>query len=245
MSFIDNIIGNAGSLLGNESESLGVTIARTAILGAILNRIHAANNKDNGKDEAKRNIITVDVDPDYSIPVVYGDAFVRGKVTDAYMDNNCDTMWFCITICEKTGYVQSTGYPSAFTIPEVYWNDSKVQFKGDRFTVDKLISADGDVDDKVSGLIEIYLYGGNSITPLNGGGVATGLMPNWGTNEVMSDLVFALVKVEYDKDAGVTRLGNLTFKVKNTMKQPGDVLYDYMTNTRYGAGIDSGEINGL
>jgi hypothetical protein len=30
--------------------------------------------------------------------------------------------------------------------------------------------------------------------------------------------------------------------MKNTMTLPGDVLYDYMTNTRYGAGIPEAEI---
>jgi hypothetical protein len=71
---------------------------------------------------------------------------------------------------------------------------------------------------------------------------AYALMPNWGTDHTMNDLVFALVRVDYNKEKNVTGLGTIDFKMKNTMTQSGDVLYDYMTNTRYGAGIDPAEI---
>jgi hypothetical protein len=55
----------------------------------------------------------------------------------------------------------------------------------------------------------------------------------------MSNLVFVIVRVDYNKDKNITGLGDLTFEIKNSMKLPGDCLYDYMTNTRYGAGIDA------
>jgi hypothetical protein len=37
----------------------------------------------------------------------------------------------------------------------------------------------------------------------------------------------------------------MRFKIQNSMTLPGDCIYDYMTNTRYGAGIDPAEINSL
>jgi hypothetical protein len=49
--------------------------------------------------------------------------------------------------------------------------------------------------------------------------------------------VFAIVRVVYNKDKNVTGLGDLKFNVNNPLNNPGDVLLDYMTNTRYGAGI--------
>jgi hypothetical protein len=58
----------------------------------------------------------------------------------------------------------------------------------------------------------------------------------------MNDLIFAVVKVDYNREKNVTGIGDLLFHVDNTMKLPGDVLYDYMTNTRYGAGITATEI---
>jgi hypothetical protein len=58
----------------------------------------------------------------------------------------------------------------------------------------------------------------------------------------MSNLVFAVVRLTYDSDKGVTSIPNMQVRVKNTMTLPGDCVYDYMTNTRYGAGIPPGEI---
>ena len=59
----------------------------------------------------------------------------------------------------------------------------------------------------------------------------------------MDDLVFALIKVEYNKEKGITGIGNIEFKLKNSMTDPGDVINDYLTNSRYGAGIPAEEIN--
>ncbi len=247
MSFLDDIVGMGGNLSPIQGESLEDTIARSATLSELLNQIHTTNNRDNieQEDDRLKKLVTANVDPNHPIPVVYGEAYVGGAITDAVMTAGNTVMWFCITICEKTGFIQSTSTPSQFTVTEVYWDGSKVFFDADRFTVSKLVSATGEVNEDVAGLIEIYLYGGNSSTPLNGGGVATGLMPNWGTEHVMRDLIFALVKVTYSEDKNVVGIGNLQFKVINTMREPGDVLYDYMTNTRYGAGINPQEINGL
>jgi hypothetical protein len=58
----------------------------------------------------------------------------------------------------------------------------------------------------------------------------------------MDNLVFAVVSVEYNKERNVTSLGELEFKITNSMTLPGDVLNDYMKNTRYGAGLTDAEI---
>ena len=71
---------------------------------------------------------------------------------------------------------------------------------------------------------------------------ARDLMPTWTANHAMTDLVFALVRVEYNKERNVTSLGDIEFKLTNTMTLPGDCVNDYMRNTRYGAGIPDAEI---
>jgi hypothetical protein len=58
----------------------------------------------------------------------------------------------------------------------------------------------------------------------------------------MSGLVFALVSVTYNKERNVTSLGDIQFRLSNTLTKPGDVLNDYMRNTRYGAGLTDAEI---
>jgi len=69
-------------------------------------------------------------------------------------------------------------------------------------------------------------------------------MVNWsaGTQE-MNDLVFAIVSINYSKEKNLTDFGDWIFVLENNMTDAGDVLYDYMTNTRYGAGIDISEVN--
>jgi hypothetical protein len=59
----------------------------------------------------------------------------------------------------------------------------------------------------------------------------------------MSDLVFAIVKVDYNRDKNVTSIGDYQFKITNSMKLGGDCLFDYATNTRYGAGIRLADIS--
>lgn len=59
----------------------------------------------------------------------------------------------------------------------------------------------------------------------------------------MDDLVFAIVKITYSKDKGMNRLPNMQFTITNSMKLPGDCLYDYMTSTRYGAAIPAADID--
>jgi hypothetical protein len=58
----------------------------------------------------------------------------------------------------------------------------------------------------------------------------------------MNNLIFAVVEVNYSLDKGITNLPNMTFTITNSMSQPGDVIYDYMRNTRYGAAIPVEEI---
>jgi hypothetical protein len=51
-----------------------------------------------------------------------------------------------------------------------------------------------------------------------------------------------VVRVDYNKEKGIVGVGDITVNMSNSMTMPGDVLYDLMTNTRYGAGIDPADI---
>jgi len=182
--------------------------------------------------------------------VVYGTAFVKGIITDAWLTADKTTMWYCVTICEKTGNTNlGSGAASVLSFEEIYLNESLIAFQSDGITVASITDANGNTSTDPAGLIKIYCFNNGSTSPVvptgyvNGGlSSAYSLMPNWTVNHTMNSLVFALVKIEYSKEKNVTSLGEIEFKIKNTMTQPGDCLYDYMTNTRYGAGIPSAEI---
>jgi hypothetical protein len=120
------------------------------------------------------------------------------------------------------------------------------------YTVTSAISADGDTVDSLNGLVRFYFYRrgselaaavGSGATPTEAETIpAYTVFPNWTENHLMSDLAFVLIRVSYNRERGVTGLGDIKFKVFNSIVQAGDVLYDYMTNTRYGAGLTEEEI---
>lgn len=257
MSWIDDIIdfgSSALSWLGGNS--LGGQLARTALTGYALNQITSSINKDN---EAANNTskaidpgvrIQINPDTEYRIPLVYGEATLGGAITDAVLTNGNGTMFYCITICEKTGNTNlGAGPASTFSFIDIYWDDNRLLFQNDGITVSSYVDKANNICPDYNGKIKIWCFDGNStnqVIPINYTNAASlnayAIMPNWTAAHNMSDLVFAIIRIDYDATAGVKGLGNVKFKIKNSMSQPGDVMYDYMTNTRYGAGIDPAEI---
>jgi hypothetical protein len=245
MSFLDDIVSFGKDVL--TSQSPGYKIARAAIAGVVLRQVNKSAKKDN---EAAADLGVreqVDADTNNSVPVVYGQAFVPGKITDAVLTNDNRTMWYCLTICEKTG-VLINGTPSVITVDKVYWDQNEVRFQADGITARSVVSEEGVANDNINGLVKIYLYNagsGSQTYPLGYSGTSTpafSVFPNWTSNHTMSDLVFALIRVDYNANRGFTGIGNIEFRVNNTMTQAGDVLNDYLRNPRYGAGIADEEI---
>lgn len=254
MSFIDDIVDFGSTVVsGFTGSGIGPTLARTAALGLVLNQVSKSVNKENNTQPStpteSTNRVQQSPDTTKSIPVVYGSTFLGGIVTDAVLTNNNQTMFFCMTICEKTGNLMSTGAASEFTFEEVYWDGAKVSFQSDGITVASITDEDGNTSTDLAGLVKIYCYAGSSLNPVVPSGYsngalssAYGVMPSWTSSNMMNDLVFAIVRVDYDAEKSSRGLGTVEFKIKNSMTQPGDCVYDYMTNTRYGAGIDPTEI---
>jgi hypothetical protein len=256
MSFIDDIIDVGSSLWsGLTGSGVAAGIARATALGFLLKEVTDSINKESSKPDTTRSTevdpgVREQVDPDtqHSIPVVYGQAYLGGIVTDAQLTNGNQTMWYCITICEQTGNLIN-GTSSIINFENIYWDQMKINFQGDGITVASTVDEDGVVVGDLNGLVKIYCYSGNSMTPSRVRGNATGasanaydLFPEWTSAHTMDNLVFVLIRVDYNKDKGANGLGQIEFKLKNSMTDPGDCLYDYMTNTRYGAGIDPAEI---
>jgi hypothetical protein len=90
--------------------------------------------------------------------------------------------------------------------------------------VASITDANGNTSTDPAGLIKIYCFNNGSTSPVVPTGYVNGalssaysLMPNWTVNHTMSGLIFALIKVEYSKEKNVTSLGEIEFKMKNTM----------------------------
>lgn len=260
MSFLDSIVDFGSDVWDwatGSSTSAGV--ARAAALGYMLKEVQSSINKDNDKKAKTQGSgftpdlgVREQVDPNTEnrIPVVYGSTFVGPTVFDAWMSNDNQTMWYALAICEQTGVLMSNSQQSVITIDAVYWNQTKVSFQPDGVTASTLTDEDGVSSNQVDGLVQFFAYSGNSNSPIriNNYGTQTltqayNIMPNWTANHQVNGTVFVIAKVTYNKEKSVTGLGDLEFKVNNTMRQPGDCIYDYMTNSRYGAGIAPEEIN--
>jgi hypothetical protein len=117
----------------------------------------------------------------------------------------------------------------------------------------------GNIDRNIAGKLYINLYKSNAagvITSLNGnapnvvmGGSDIDEALRWpSSNRQMNGLAFAIVKLNYNQDAGTTNLSPITFAAKHYLNgtgaaKPGDVWYDYITNVQYGGAVDASFVN--
>jgi hypothetical protein len=188
-----------------------------------------------------------------SIPVAYGDAWLGGTFVDAVLSTDQKTMYYVLAISSISSDASAT---FSFDRTKFYYGDRLVTF--DNTDLTKVVSlTDGasppNVDDKISGNLYISLYtstNAGTITAVNGtaphvtmGGADIAAALRWpSSGRQMNGLAFAIVKLNYNSDAGTTGLLPITFYCSHYPKggsvaKPGDVWYDYMTDARYGAGM--------
>lgn len=255
MSFLDDFLSvgkSAVKFLGGDS--IGSSLARTAITAYALNRSISASQKKNNVPQTrtvtKVSRVSLNPNPEHRIPVVYGQATLTGTVTDARQSSGLE-MYFCVTICERTGKLTlGQGADSDFSLENVFWNDNRIIFQEDGRTVKGYYDRNNVFNTEIDGLMSIYFFNGSSDSPkLPKGYTSTvpllsafNIMPQWDSTWDMSDLVFAVVRINFDTEKNVKGLENIKFTVKNSMTLPGDCLYDIMTNARYGAGLADEEI---
>lgn len=257
MSFINDIIKFGLGRFGIEPSSDTATLVQSAVSELLNTKSSSAIKKSNKEPEIERTEIKakldIKADTKNQIPVVYGTSWVKGHLIDAQLTNNNCTMWYAIVLSEVTGDLID-GTPSEIEIEQVNWNDQRLVFRTDGNTAlqaQQFGYPNVPANDSPRDQIFVYCYNNGSESPArvrNGGssvqhGNAYDIMPGWTADHQMSNLVFAIVRVDYSAEKDIKGLGDLTFKLKNTMTKPGDVLYDYMTNTLYGAGIPTTEID--
>lgn len=228
------------------SSSIGALLVRTVITGLVsmaLSRAVAPKQKPTGADPGARFQLAPQTN--HKIPVLYGTAYTGGIIVDGKLVNDNKKMQMAMVISETTGPLLSTGAASAYSVGNVLLNTSTVTFRSDGVTVDKVTDRDGNDDSSMSGLMKVYIYAGNlastsqlappgkTITPVNG----WTLIDGWDSTYRMENLITAIVVVDYNRDKNVTSVGDWQFQLTNSMTLPGDVMFDYMTNNRYGAGI--------
>ena len=189
---------------------------------------------------------------DNKLPVLYGSAFLSGAITDAKISQDNKTMWYVVALAEHTDSTAGSGY--TYDLNNIYYDGKKVSF-GTNGTVDALINSSTtpeEIDTKVAGKINIWLFTNGSSSGVNTGGqtaiqlLQDPLIPaanRWTATDTMTNSAFAVVKVQYDTDAGTTNLGALLCKMTNSINKPGDVIKDYLVNERYGCAIPLSRID--
>jgi hypothetical protein len=185
----------------------------------------------------------------YSVPIVYGDAYLGGTFVDAVLSTDQKTMYYVLAISS----VSNNGQFS-FDTTDFWYGDRQITFDGtDPTKVASLTDGSGNPQTNINGYMYINLYTSTNagvITSINGsapnvvmGGSDIDASLRWpASGRQMNGLAFAIVKLIYNRDAGTTGLEPITFKCSQYLNgtgaaKPGDVWYDYMTDTRYGAGM--------
>lgn len=228
------------------------TAAAFAINFAVSNVMSRAFAPDASSGQAVDNGVRQQVPPSStnSIPVVYGSAYMGGAFVDAALSTDAKTMYYVLAITHISPNGQLT-----FDTSNMYWGDRKITFDSSDLTqVVSLTDGAGNVDTKVSGNLYIALYTstqGGVISSANGASAPSTFMGGsdlpfelrWAsTNRQMNGLAFAIVKMNYNRDAETTNMQTLTFHVNHYLNgtgtaKPGDVWYDYITNTMYGCSM--------
>jgi hypothetical protein len=188
-----------------------------------------------------------------AIPVVYGDAYLGGTFVDAILSTDQQCMYYVMAISCISPNGQFT-----FDTTDMYYGDRKITFDTtDQAKVVSLTDEAGNVDDKISGCLYIGLYTSNQngvITNVNWYSPSYVLAENFAGKSIPADLVwpssgrqmnglaFAIIRLEYNQEAGITSLQPITFKVKHSLfgtgvAKPGDVWADYISNFEYGAAV--------
>ena len=188
------------------------------------------------------------------LPVVYGTAFIGGSIIDAKISTDLQTMWYVIAMAEVTNTMPGDT-PDTITFNELYYDGKLVTLSGSSVTALTTNTAGGgEVDTKVSGYLDIYLFPNGSNSGINTGGQSAitimsdagipanqrwnqGIYTAGGQSADMTNTAFVIVKVKYNQDAGTTQLGAVTAKITNTRTKPGDCIKDYLLNDRYGCGV--------
>ena len=222
------ILGSAGVAFVTSVVALGLGIATSRLLGL------TGGAGGTGQDPGVR--IQFPPATTNKVPVVYGTANTRGIVTDARISNNNNTMTYVLTISERT----QTG---TFSVGNIYWNDQLLQFNataGSQHIVTGGIDQNGNgvLNTNFNNLVRVRIYSGgtgaaNQIFPPQSSGNTESALTALGEtdpNYLMTDLVFAVIQVDYDtNNRGPNGLGQVTFEITNSLKNPGLVWYDYMT----------------
>lgn len=222
--------------------TLGVRLVTTYVVSSVIARRQIKAAQAAGGTAQLGTRIQLPPSTDNKIPVVYGTAYMKPIIVDAKISEDNQTMWQVLVFSEA----MDSDTVGTFSFDELYWADKRLNFDpNDATRVISWTDPNGETDTKIGGLIDFYLYRNGSSVPVNTTQTAQQVLSaaeikeseRWDSTKKMTGLVFAIVRVKYDQEKGITGLSEITAKITNTLSNPGLVIRDYFSNSRYGVGL--------
>ena len=227
--------------------TFAVRLVTTLVISSIIAK-RAAKSAASASQQQIGNRVQLPPATDNKLSAVYGSAYMKPIVIDAKISTDQQTMWYVLAYSEA----MENDSIGTFSFGDIYWGDKKLNFDSeDRTKVVSWTNSDGTTETQPDGLINVYLYRNGSLVPTNTTQTAIQVLQDeaiseanrWNSTKLMSKLVFAVIKVKYNQEKGITGLADVTAEITNTLTKPGSVIKDYLTNTRYGVGLELGKID--
>ena len=228
--------------------SMVVSMAISFAVSAVIGGPNAPGGGDAARDPGNRTQIPPATSN--KLPVVYGDAWIGGTVIDLSITNNDQTLYYVLALSEVTN-TNPGQTADTITFGDIYFAGKKCVFDATKqYQVNSLLDeSTGESETNVKGKINIYLYSNGSNSPTNSSSTAISIMQNadlvykWDATKLMTNCAFAILVLTYSVTANIRGLAPTRFQVKNSRHKPGECFSDFLTNTRYGAAIPSGQID--
>lgn len=227
-----------------------VAFAVTMVASSIISKIFAPDLPNQGAQSAQPNPGNRQQLPpagSNKLPIVYGQAYVGGVITDMTISENNQDIYWVLALSEVTN-TESGGTPDTITFGNVYWGGKKVIFGTGAAVTGLQDESTGEIQD-VTGNMDIWLYKNGSNNPANTSTAAytvlsaSGLIYTWDSSKLMSNCAFAIIHIRYSQSKNLTGLQQTRFEITNSRSAPGDCFLDYLTSTRYGAAIPLASID--
>jgi len=248
--------------------SIGYQMAATFAVSIVASRIFSPNANNTSQSLQETNVRQqVPPDPTASIPIIYGNVYTGGRFVDAALRTDQRVMYYVMAIsCISSNGQFSFDTTKFYYQDQLITFDTNPLYPN---RVSSLTDGAGNIDTSISNKLFISLYTSDqsgNITAINTNGLmpweymagddGTSLLmgdrsglptdQQWAsTGRRMNGTAFAIVRLTYNTGAiGTETLQPITFHCSQTLNgtgvaKPGDVWYDYMTNSIYGGAVDS------
>jgi len=235
-------------ILGSAIAANIVAFAITMVASTILSKIFAPNLPNQVAQPNPGNPQQLAPAGNNKLPIVYGETYVGGIITDLTISSDNQDIYWVLTLCEVTN-TETGGTPDTITFGNVYWGGKLVIFDSNGYSVTGLKDESTGVIQDVTGNMDVWLYKNGSNQPSNSSSSAisvlsaSNLIYTWDSSKLMSNCAFAIVHLKYSQTKNLTGLAQTRFQVINSRSAPGDCFVDYLTSTRYGAAIPIADID--